>query len=96
MKYYTYLLSDTTAFKIGRTRGLFNLKNRIKDLQCGNPRKIRLIGGFKNDIELELHRKYSAFRLHGEWFENSIILEVFKEKGFLYKEDFSEILCADP
>ena len=95
MKYFTYILSDTTAIKIGKTKGLLALKNRVKKLQCGNPRKIRIIGGFHIDIETELHRKYSGFRLWSEWFENIIILKIFEEVGFLYKGDFLELLRAE-
>lgn len=92
MRYYTYILSDTTAIKIGKTGSYNSLKNRIKDLQCGNPRKIRIIGGFYIDIELELHRKYSGFRLFGEWFENTIIFKLMEDLRFRYKEDFKKLL----
>lgn len=92
MRFFTYVLSDSTALKIGNTRG--NVKDRIKKLQVGNPRNIRLIGGFHGNFETELHHKFSGFRLRGEWYENIILTDLMLEYTFLYKEDFLELLRA--
>ena len=92
MRFFTYILSDGTAIKIGNTQNHLNLFNRIKSFQTGNPRKIKIIGGFVTDIETELHRKYDGFRLKGEWFENVILTDLMIDYQPLFKGDFLRLL----
>tara|TARA_R100000654_G_C2658433_1_gene124295 strand:+ start:43 stop:888 length:846 start_codon:yes stop_codon:yes gene_type:complete len=63
----TYILKDknTGYYKIGRS---INPKEREKTLQSEKP-TIKMIKEFKNDIENELHKKYSKNRVRGEWFK---------------------------
>jgi len=65
-KQKTYILKDnkTGYYKIGRSA---NPKHREKTLQAENP-NYNLIKVFDNNIEKELHHKYSRQRLRGEWF----------------------------
>ena len=69
--------------KIGRTN---NIKKRIRQLQVGNPLKIRLIGiincsckKISAKLERELHNKLSYKNKSGEWF-------------FLENKDYSKLL----
>ncbi|MCX4581352.1 GIY-YIG nuclease family protein [Streptomyces sp. NBC_01571] len=44
---------------------------RLRDLQCGSPVRLHVMwqtrGG--RDLELALHQRFSAYRVHGEWFD---------------------------
>lgn len=60
--------SDVTGnIKIGRSK---NPQKRLKQLQTGNPNKLKLIAEFKGEgwKEKILHERLSAYRLNGEWF----------------------------
>ncbi len=63
----TYILKDenTGLYKIGRS---INPKERERTLQSEKP-TIKMIKEFKNNIENELHQKYSKHRVRGEWFK---------------------------
>ena len=60
------------AVKIGKTTAARKGK-RKKELQVGNPEKLYVIaklrGGKKR--EAELHERFSASRIHGEWFRRT-------------------------
>lgn len=54
--------------KIGLSR---DVAQRLRDLQACNPytlRAICIIGWGGEPLEQALHRRFDAFRLHGEWF----------------------------
>ncbi len=63
----TYLMLDTHTgyYKIGKSE---NPKFREDTLLSMKP-TINLIWTYKKDIEKELHRKYSEYRIRGEWFK---------------------------
>ena len=67
---YLYIIqSDLTGMiKIGRS---INPQKRLKQLQTGNPNKLKLIALFENQgwKEKILHERLSTFRLEGEWFK---------------------------
>jgi|SRR5579859_1366545 len=44
---------------------------RLIQLQSGSPFQLRLLATTAKDIELELHERFAADRLHGEWFHPS-------------------------
>lgn len=46
-------------------------EERVKDFQCGNPWKLRLLRAFPGGVEeeRELHARFAADRMHGEWFK---------------------------
>lgn len=62
--------NDSGLYKIGETK---NLKNRIKQLQTGNPNKLVVIDKFRcinrKIFEKILHKKYESNKKLGEWFE---------------------------
>jgi len=47
-----------------------NLKSRFQGIQNMCPVKLRVLGWMEGYVELErqLHQRYSALRMHGEWF----------------------------
>lgn len=71
-----YFIKDliTGNIKIGRA---VNPIKRLKSLQTGNPNKLVIVttqeGGEK--LENELHRRFAASRIIGEWFSPSKELE---------------------
>jgi len=66
--YSTYIIKDASGlFKIGKSK---NIERRIKALQTSNP-TIELVLTIEGDIELNLHEKYAALRVKGEWFKLS-------------------------
>uniref|UniRef100_A0A6M3IE98 Bacteriophage T5 Orf172 DNA-binding domain-containing protein n=1 Tax=viral metagenome TaxID=1070528 RepID=A0A6M3IE98_9ZZZZ len=50
-------------------------EERLKYLQTGSPVPLRIIRCYKDRglIESKLHKKFSDFKLHGEWFDEVII-----------------------
>ncbi len=70
MNGYVYLLYDGEYYKIGITKG--DIKKRIKTLQTGSPKPIRLINSYKTKnyrkMESWFHRLYKDDRVEGEWF----------------------------
>jgi hypothetical protein len=64
-----FIQSDVTgAIKIGRSN---DPDRRIKDLQTGNPYKIKLIQVLENKGHLEkaLHKELKKFKIQLEWFD---------------------------
>ena len=62
---------DGGPIKVGVAK---DVQRRIKELQCACPVPLRLLGivekgGLRK--ERELHQRFAASRLHGEWFEES-------------------------
>lgn len=77
---YVYLISDGTAFKIGKSAD--DPQNRLKGLQTGNPRLLILLGSKhvpdRAAAEAALHAKFHRYNILGEWFmRNVAILEEF-------------------
>jgi len=66
---YVYFVQAISGgpIKIGTT---LDLEARLRELQCGNPEKLRYIGTVEGDLKTEraLHKKLSAHRIRGEWF----------------------------
>ena len=65
--------SDLTGMiKIGRSR---HPQKRLKQLQTGNPNKLRLIKSFEGQGWREgfLHERLKEFRLEGEWFDYNCV-----------------------
>lgn len=80
MSGFVYLMQQGVdgPYKIGFTQN--NPVRRIKQLQTGNPEKIRLVSQFAASVAVEayLHGKFSDLRLQGEWFKpDSAILGIF-------------------
>jgi len=84
---YIYLFESVseyeTLYKIGFTKNKNTLKKRVKQLQTGNPNKIKMVNFFNSEhgrkIETTLHNLYSTKRLEGEWFK----LEPYDVRNFI-------------
>jgi hypothetical protein len=67
---YLYLIRCNTFVKIGITN---DIDYRLRTLQTGNPYPLAVLATFEFanalPIESRLHKKYSRFRVRGEWFE---------------------------
>ncbi|HCJ55268.1 MULTISPECIES: GIY-YIG nuclease family protein [Glutamicibacter] len=73
-----YLISEGDYLKIGYTSR--SVEYRIKELQTGSPRDIRLVSllpGADANVERELHKKFAHLRIrnNGEWFSASPMIE---------------------
>lgn len=66
---YIYIIGSLAdgVCKIGFSR---NPKNRLKELQTGCPYKLTIFFMVEGNIptEKKLHKKYSEYSTHGEWF----------------------------
>lgn len=73
---WTYFIQAGTdgPVKIGVAQ---DVEKRIKELQTGCPDDLRLIGRIQGNCESELHKRFSQFRLRGEWFNPDIRLLAF-------------------
>tara|TARA_B100000212_G_C27355295_1_gene525577 strand:+ start:1167 stop:1463 length:297 start_codon:yes stop_codon:yes gene_type:complete len=73
-KDHLYIIqSDFTGMiKIGRSK---NPSKRLKQLQTGNPNKLKLIASFKEMgwREKLIHENLKQFRKEGEWFDYNCI-----------------------
>lgn len=83
---YVYFITDGQYVKIGKAK---NVKERIKELQSGNGRKLSVLFTIQapnicyspNDnlayaIESFLHKTFKDYRLQGEWFDILNIINV--------------------
>ena len=77
--------------KIGFTQGKPEV--RLKALQTGSPFKLvllKVIPKVTREQEWELHRRFSAYRLHGEWFREDG-LELADELGIATIEERAKV-----
>lgn len=72
---YLYLIKEENddfenLYKIGVTKR--SVKNRLKELQTGNPNKLSIVSIFKSkypyELENSIHRYYSINNKLNEWF----------------------------
>ena len=70
---------DSRFVKIGFTLAMPH--QRLKELQVGNPRQLRLIGFIYGDMSLEtaLHESFKDYQFREEWFANEGLVKVFSE-----------------
>ena len=64
-----FIQSDNTgSIKIGRS---IDPEKRLKDLQTGNPNKLKLIQVIENKgyLEKPLHKELKQFKIRLEWFD---------------------------
>lgn len=62
----TYFIQDPRGrIKIGIAE---NPRQRLRQLQTGNPEKLVLLGCIEDDHEKDLHHKFRKYRVGGEWF----------------------------
>lgn len=93
-----YVISDGSGFvKIGYTEG--SLELRLKTLQCGNPRSLKLLYTIPGGVELEhgLHFRYRQYRIKTEildtceWFDEECLNDFVQ----LSADDFRRIERAN-
>ncbi len=72
---YVMLNHDTNLIKIGKSCDVDRRRNTL-ETQSGS--RIEVIKIFPTDIEAELHRKFDAYRVRGEWFNfpNEVLQEL--------------------
>lgn len=79
-KGFVYFVQEgkSGSIKIGFAK---NVKTRIKSLQTGNSRDLRLLCAIEGDPSLEksLHKKFSQFLERGEWFKPAVEIFEFVE-----------------
>jgi hypothetical protein len=89
-KSYVYIISDGQDYKVGVSN---NPDKRLKQLQTGNPKKLKIVNLFEVEktkvfkMEKEAHNKIRGWYIKsGEWFKNAsefhinlIVDEVFQK-----------------
>lgn len=77
---YVYFIACRSAIKIGYTG---KIEQRVTGIQMLSPDPVRavalLVGG--KQLEAALHARFSAYRIHGEWFRNEGALAALLEKA---------------
>ena len=74
-----FIQSDDGRVKIGFAR---QPSQRLKELQTGSPRRLRLVGLALGGpaTERHLHRLFSDFRIAGEWFHpHELVIEAIRQ-----------------
>jgi len=76
---FVYVILSEDKIKIGRS---LDVKQRVKAIQSMSASEVKLIDSiyFKNYCKAEniVHKKFKDNRLHGEWFDSSILDKVLK------------------
>ncbi|TGE21855.1 hypothetical protein E5K00_16450 [Hymenobacter aquaticus] len=64
---FTYIIKDGDRdfVKIGKA---FDVRRRMKNLQCANPSPLVLLSVHPSNVEAELHQRFKASWHRGEWF----------------------------
>ncbi len=72
----TYFIKnkDTGLLKIGRS---CNPEDRVKALQCGSGTELDILLVIDEDVERELHLRFSDDRVFNEWFYHSNAIESY-------------------
>jgi hypothetical protein len=60
-----YAIWDGTAVKVGTCKG--HPRQRMAELQVGNPRRLELVAYTVSLTEAEAHKKLRKHRVRGEW-----------------------------
>lgn len=85
LTYYCYVLQAGPFVKIGYT---VNLDSRFEAIQTACPYEVSVVCLFPyttedlaREMEISLHRKFSKFRVRGEWFKKNQVLDFFRKNG---------------
>jgi hypothetical protein len=67
MKVYFFQIRNDGPIKIGSSR---NPENRLKSLNQSSPYQMRMLGTIEatNGEEGKMHKRFSKYRIRGEWF----------------------------
>jgi T5orf172 domain. len=82
-----YFITDGEYIKIGYTRTYPII--RLKELQTGNPKPLKLLATMEGGLSLEkeLHNTFRPYKAQGEWFRSSgEILEYITTYATAYVE----------
>jgi hypothetical protein len=76
---YVVQAQGDSPIKVGTAT---DVRVRIKDLQTGNPRPLRLRAVLPGSYDLEhvLHKELAGYRMVGEWFDDQPSIEWFLER----------------
>ena len=87
--YFVQMADEHGPIKIGLS-SLLLLRSRLDSLQTGNPYPLILLGAIPGDAKTEgkLHKKFSKYRLMGEWFHLSESLQKFIWHHVIMIEDY--------
>jgi hypothetical protein len=84
-----YAITDGLAVKVGTTDG--HPEERLRDLQTGNSRKLRLLAHSGHLTEKQAHAKLWRHRVNGEWFATEAVLELVRDWDYLDTELWTEL-----
>jgi hypothetical protein len=67
--------------KIGYCATAEGVAKRVCELQVGNPRRLRLVATVRGtrEAERQLHQRFAAIRMVGEWFDTNTELIRYAE-----------------
>lgn len=90
---YFVVSEKQNAFKVG-FRGS---APRIENLQTGNPDKLTLVREIKGgrDVEAAIHRELSDYRIRGEWFRETQLLDTIR-LGRVTRHSSGQPTCPRP
>lgn len=78
---YIYIITDGTNYKVGVTKK--EPEKRLKQLQTGNPKKLKIFNSFKVPIKMvyqlekEAHNKIKTiYPKFGEWFHGATAFHI--------------------
>jgi hypothetical protein len=74
--YFVGLDGDNSAVKIGFAS---KIENRLSSLQTSSHHTLKVLATIKGtaEFEKELHRKFAAYHIRGEWFRRTEAIEEF-------------------
>lgn len=91
--------SEIGNIKIGFSYSGDALRGRIKHHQCGNPRKLILIGTMEGDLEFEsqLHLKFEHINIRNEWYKPSreLLWFIFSNCDCEQSEIYRQVKAAE-
>jgi hypothetical protein len=87
----TYFIRDAShgRIKIGVTDG--SAEKRRRQLSTGSPCGLALLGVVLGNREAELHERFAAVRLAGEWFQDSLELMDFIRENAIPQPEIMEL-----
>lgn len=81
-----YAVSDGEFFKVGRAEK--SIRERLRNLQCGNPRKLVLVCilSLNPNEERSIHAELERFHVRGEWYAHGdaaaeAVLAIWQRNG---------------
>lgn len=78
-----YFIGNDDTVKIGYSKNINTLKNRLTSIQTGNHTRIEILLLLDGDFDYEktLHNRFKNYRTSGEWFSKSDEINSFIEEN---------------